>query len=179
LYSEPDFDAPLVDDVGRCPNGPGTMHISDHCARASAGQQYAVADRDGDWVAIWYLGQKAWFHNPPDNPVADWSRGFVVTPKEGKDTIPVFGRAYPEAAAYPEGVPYQPITPLQYTLSAGERYVAGPTFNGEYYRAVTWDWSSPGDGTVIRGDLEYVQIQFGHRVAYVLKDDVDILPSAR
>jgi hypothetical protein len=179
LYSEPSFDAPLVNDVGRCPDGPGTMYISDHCARASAGQQYAIADRQGDWVAIWYLGQKAWFHNPADNPQADWSRGFVVTPKAGKDTIPVFGRAYPEPEAYPAGIPVQPITPLQYTLSAGERYVAGPTFNGEYYRATTWDWSSPGDGTVVRGDLEYVQIQFGHRIAYVFKDDVDILPSVR
>jgi hypothetical protein len=183
LYSEPSFDAPLVNDVGRCPNGPGTMHISDHCARASAGQQYAIAEldggEDGDWVGIWYLGQLAWFHNPADSPVADWSRGFAVTPKEGLDTVPVYGRAYPEPAAYPEGVPVQPIVPLQYTFSAGEYYVAGPTFNGEYYRAVTWDWSSPGDGTVIRGDLEYVQIQFGHRIAYVLRDDVDVIPSIR
>jgi hypothetical protein len=177
LHNAPNLDAPLVNDVGRCPNGPGTMHISDHCARASAGQQFAIADFDGDWTAIWYLGQKAWFYNPADAPTALWSSGFVVTPKAGRDTIPVYGRAYPEPEAFPEGVPVQPIVPLQYTLSAGERYAAGPTLQGEYYRATTWDWSRPGDGTVIRGDKTYVQINFGHRIAYVDIEDVDIMPA--
>jgi hypothetical protein len=65
--------------------------------------------------------------------------------------IPVYGRAYPEAAAYAgTGVPYQTIVPLQYTFPAGQRYVAGGLLRGEYYRAVTLDWSSPGDGTVVR-----------------------------
>ncbi|HEX6337761.1 MAG TPA: peptidoglycan recognition family protein [Jiangellaceae bacterium] len=177
LHSAPSFDAPLVNDVGRCPNGPGTMYISDHCARASAGQEFAIADFDGDWTAIWYLGQKAWFYNPAGAPVAEWSRGFVVTPKAGRDTIPVYGRAYPEPEAFPEGVPVQPIVPLQYTLSAGERYAAGPTLQGEYYRATTWDWSRTGDGTVIRGDKTYVQINFGHRIGYVDTEDVDIMPA--
>ncbi len=85
------------------------MHISDHGARASAGQTYAVADRQGDWTAIWYLGQKAWFHNPPTAPTAKWAVGLVATPKPGRATVPVYGRAYPEAAAYPAGVPYQAI----------------------------------------------------------------------
>jgi hypothetical protein len=179
LRSAPSHDAPLVVDIGLHPDGsPSTMHISDHGARASAGQTFAVADRHGDWTAIWYLGQKAWFHNPADNPAAEWSTGFVVTPKPGRSTIPVYGRAYPEAAAYPPGVPVQPIVPLQYTLSAGQRYAAGPTLTGEYYRATTFDGSSPGDWTVISGDMTYVQIQFGHRFAFVNLDDVQVLPSA-
>jgi hypothetical protein len=178
LHSAPDANAPLVNDLGLRPNGtPDTMHISDHGARASAGQTYAVADRRGDWTAIWYLGQQAWFYNPPSAPAAKWSTGLVVTPKPGRATIPVYGRAYPEQAAYPAGVPYQPITPLQYTLSAGQRYAVGGVLRGEYYRAVTFDGSSPGDWTVISGDTKYVQIQFGHRIMFVNLADVQILPS--
>ena len=179
LHTAPSETAPLVNDKGLRPNGtPDTMYISDHGARASAGQTYALADIQGDWTAIWYLGQKAWFHNPASAPTAKWANGFVAVPKPGKTTIPVYGRAYPERAAYPAGVPYQSITPLQYTFAAGQRYAVGGVLPGEYYRAVTFDGSSPGDWTVIRGENRYVQIQFGHRVMFVNFDDVQILPAA-
>ncbi|MET7751724.1 peptidoglycan recognition family protein [Micromonospora sp. NPDC005367] len=179
LHNAPSQDAPLVNDLGLRPDGsPNTMYISDHGARASAGQTYAVAEVRGDWTAIWYLGQKAWFHNPASAPTAKWATGFVVTPKPGKATIPVYGRAYPEQAAYPDGVPYQTISPMQYTLTAGQRYAVGDVLPSEYYKASTFDGSSPGDWTVIRGDLRYVQIQFGHRIMYVNLDDVLLLPSA-
>ncbi|MBE1486225.1 N-acetylmuramoyl-L-alanine amidase [Plantactinospora soyae] len=178
LRSAPAAGAPLVNDIALRPDGtPNTMHISDHGARASAGQTYAVAGRQGDWTAIWYLGQKAWFHNPTANPSAKWSIGLVATPKPGRATIPVYGRAYPEEAAYPAGVPYQAVTPLQYTLSAGQRYAVGNLLPSEYYRATTFDGSSPGDWTVIRGDTRYVQIQFGHRIMYVDAADVRLLLS--
>lgn len=173
LRTAPNASAPLVKDVGLRPDGsPSTMHISDHGARASAGQTYAVADQDGDWTAIWYLGQKAWFHNPAAAPTARSTTGWAATPKPGRATIPVYGRAYPEAAAYPAGVPVQQVTPLQYTFAAGQRYAVGNILPSEYYRSATFDGSSPGDWTVIRGETEYVQIQFGHRIMYVKRDDV-------
>ncbi|MFR9778548.1 N-acetylmuramoyl-L-alanine amidase [Micromonospora sp. MS34] len=179
LHTAPSPDAPLVNDLGLRPNGtPDTMYISDHGARASAGQTYALADVQGDWTAIWYLGQKAWFHNPASAPTAKWAAGFVVTPKPGRATIPVYGRAYPEREAYPAGVPVQTIAPLQYTFAAGQRYAVGGVLPGEYYRAVTFDGSAPGDWTVIRGENRYVQVQFGHRVMFVNLDDVQILPAA-
>ncbi|MFE9694644.1 N-acetylmuramoyl-L-alanine amidase [Micromonospora sp. NPDC005806] len=179
LRTAPSADAPLVNDRGLRPNGtPNTMYISDHGARASAGQTYALADIQGDWTAIWYLGQKAWFYNPASAPTAKWEQGFVVTTKPGKATIPVYGRAYPERAAYPAGVPYQTISPLQYTFAAGQRYAVGGVLPGEYYRAVTFDGSAPGDWTVIRGENRYVQIQFGHRVMFVNLDDVQIQPAS-
>ncbi|MGI5146379.1 N-acetylmuramoyl-L-alanine amidase [Plantactinospora sp. CA-294935] len=178
LRTAPAADAPLVNDIALRPDGtPNTMHISDHGARASAGQTYALAGRQGDWTAIWYLGQKAWFHNPRSNPAAKWALGLVATPKPGRATIPVYGRAYPEPDAYPAGVPVQAVTPLQYTLAAGQRYAVGNVLPSEYYRATTFDGSSPGDWTVIRGDLRYVQIQFGHRIMFVNADDVQLLPS--
>ncbi|WP_020520741.1 N-acetylmuramoyl-L-alanine amidase [Catelliglobosispora koreensis] len=178
LRQAPSHDAPLVNDKGLRPDGtPNTMRVSDMGARVDAGQQFAIAEVSGDWTAIWYLGNKAWFHNPSSARNALWSFGFVAKPKAGKTSIPVYGRAYPEEAAYPAGVPYQTITPLQYSLPAGQKYVVGNLMKGEYYRAVTYDWSSPGDGTVIQGDMTYVQIQFGHRFMFVNLADVDIVPS--
>ncbi|NRQ37908.1 N-acetylmuramoyl-L-alanine amidase [Nonomuraea sp. NN258] len=171
LRTEPRADAPLVKDIGKHPTGESLYSVYDHSARATTGQRFAVADRQGDWTAIWYLGQKAWFHNPAAAPTAVPSMGLVVTPKPGLATVPVYGRAYPEQEAYPEGIPYQPVTPLQYTFSAGEKYtLAGPAAT-EYYRAVTFD---PAPHTVVRGKTKYLEIQFGHRVMFVKADDVRV-----
>ena len=156
-------------DVGLHPTGDSTTDVNDTGARASTGQQFAVAGRQGDWTAIWYLGQKAWFHNPAATPAALDARGLVVTPKAGLASIPVYGRAYPEAAAYPAGVPVQPLTALQYTLPAGQSYAVGGVERGEYYYSVTFD---PATHTVVRGTQLYYEIQFGHRVAFVRADDV-------
>ncbi|HEX6500956.1 MAG TPA: peptidoglycan recognition family protein [Micromonosporaceae bacterium] len=180
LHTAPDPNSPLVKDPGLHPNNaPSTMYISDHGARASAGQVYALADIQGDWTAIWYLGQKAWFYNPASAPTALWSEGFVVTPKAGKASVPVYGRAYPGASAYPSYIPVQGIYPLQYTFAAGQRYAYGGTVVGEYYKAWTYDGSSPGDWTVVRGGITYVQVQFGHRIMFVNLDDVDVIPAVQ
>ncbi|GAB3005182.1 N-acetylmuramoyl-L-alanine amidase [Amycolatopsis acidiphila] len=166
LHTEPRDDAPLLQDLGLHPDGsPSTMGVSDVGSRASTGQQYAVAEVRGDWTAIWYLGQKGWFRSSAAVPAL----GQVVTPKPGLATVPVYGRAYPEAEAYPANIPPQDLTPLQYTFAAGQKYVAGPVLPGEYYWATTFD---PSTHVVVRGKTEYVQIQFGHRVAYVKADDV-------
>ncbi|WP_394825460.1 N-acetylmuramoyl-L-alanine amidase [Pendulispora albinea] len=175
LRTEPRADAPLLKDVGRHPpDGTSTLHVSDHGSRVSTGQQYAVAERRGDWTAIWYLGQKGWFYNPPSAPAALPAFGFVVTPKEGKASIPVYGRAYPEKEAYPAQVPVQAIVPLQYALLAGQRYAVGEVPEAEYLWATTFD---PAGHVVVEGGTRYFQVQFGHRVAYVMADDVQLLPS--
>ncbi|WP_238007052.1 peptidoglycan recognition family protein [Dactylosporangium sp. AC04546] len=176
LHTAPSASSPLLVDVGLRPDGSAsTMALSDHGSRVATGQTYAVAGREGDWTAIWYLGQKGWFYNPPSSPTAKWATGLVAVPR--RDTVAVYGRAYPEQSAYPAGVPYQPITPLQYTFAAGQRYAVGNIVQGEYYRAVTFDGSSPGDWTVIRGNTWYAQIQFGYRMMYVNLADVQLLPS--
>jgi hypothetical protein len=172
LRTEPRDDAPLVKDIGRHPTGDSLTSVYDHSARATAGQRYALADRQGDWTAIWYLGQKAWFSNPADRPTGFLSGGPLVTPKPGLSTIPVYGKAYPEPEAYPEGVPVQPLEPLQYAFPAGQAYALGLATKGEYYRAVTFDSSQH---VVVRGGLGYYQIQFGHRVMYVKAEDVRVL----
>ncbi len=177
LRTEPRADAPLLLDLGsNPPDGTSTMNVADMGSRVSAGQQYAVAEVRGEWTAVWFLGQKGWFHNPRTAPTALWATSVVATPKAGKASVPVYGRAYPEAAAYPPEVPAQAIAPLQYSLLAGQEYVVGMKAETEYYRAVTFDSSQH---QVIRGNLTYYQIQFGHRIAYVLADDVDLRPSWR
>jgi N-acetyl-anhydromuramyl-L-alanine amidase AmpD len=172
LHTEPRADAPLLTDVGLHPDGsPGTMHISDHSSRVETGQQYAIADRKGDWTAIWYLGQKAWFHNPADAPTALNADGYVVTGAvDGGDTIPVYGRAYPEESAYPDGVPAQAVAPLGYEIPAGQEYALGLRTPSEYYYAVTFDTAGH---QVVRGE-EYYQIQLGHRVGFVRAADVTV-----
>jgi hypothetical protein len=170
LRTAPSDDAPLVKDIGKHPpNGDATMSVYDHSARAATGQTYAVADRQGDWTAIWYLGQEAWFHNPRTRPTAVGAHGFVATPKPGLASVPVYGRAYPEAEAYPAGVPVQSLVPMQYTFAAGQSYSVADRLRGEYDYSNTFDVATH---TVVRGDLRYYEIQFGHRVYFVKADDV-------
>lgn len=176
LYTQPDENSPLIKDIGLRPQGDdSTIDVNDVGSRVSTGQQYAVADREGDWTAIWYLGQKAWFHNPKKQPAAVNATGFMVTPKAGLTDIPVYGRAYPEKEAYPEGVPAQSVSPLPYRLPAGQRYVIGDQVPGEYYYAVTYTTDSH---RVVTGKDLYYEIQFGHRVEFVRAADVQVVPSA-
>ncbi|WP_435822249.1 N-acetylmuramoyl-L-alanine amidase [Actinacidiphila alni] len=175
LYTAPSQDAPLVKDIGlHGATGASTTDVNDVGARASTGQQYAVADRQGDWTAIWYLGKKAWFLNPKSAPTAVNATGLVITPKKGLASVPVYGRAYPEAAAYPADVPVQGIYAMPYTIPAGQRYVVGGAVHGEYFYSVSFDTSGQ---KVVRGKQLYYEIQLGHRVEYVLASDVTLLPS--
>ncbi|MFJ4923873.1 N-acetylmuramoyl-L-alanine amidase [Streptomyces sp. NPDC088725] len=177
LHTAPSEDAPLVKDVGLHPGGEdSTADINDMGARASTGQQYAVAGTERDWTAIWYLGQKAWFRNPAARPAAVNSRGSVVTPRAGLAEVPVYGRAYPEASAYPSDIPVQAVSALPYKLLAGQRYVVGGRVPGEYLYAPTFETSGH---RVVRGKEMYYEIQFGHRVAYVKASDVRLAAPGR
>jgi N-acetyl-anhydromuramyl-L-alanine amidase AmpD len=176
LRQAPDDAAPLVKDLGNRPNGAdSTTQVSDIGGRAAAGSQYVVAERSGDWVAIWYLGAKAWFKSPGTAPDAFAKPGLVVKPKAGKTSVPVYGRAYPEQAAYPVGIPYQAVTPLQYSISAGQAYPVGDAnIETDYYRATTFAGQPPTDHVQVIGNDRYYQIWFGHRMAYVRAADVDL-----
>jgi len=176
LRQAPDDAAPLVKDLGNRPSGAdSTTQVSDIGARAAAGSQYVVAERSGDWVAVWYLGAKAWFKSPASAPDAFAKPGLVVKPKAGKTSVPVYGRAYPEESAYPAGIPYQVVTPLQYTIGAGQAYPVGDAnIETDYYRAVTFAGEPPTDHVQVLGKDRYYQIWFGHRMVYVRAADVDL-----
>ncbi|MFF9090216.1 N-acetylmuramoyl-L-alanine amidase [Streptomyces sp. NPDC014991] len=173
LHTEPDENAPLIQDPGRKPDGDdSTEDVNDLGSRVSTGQTFAVADRSGDWTAIWYQGHKAWFKNPKKQPTAVGAAGRMVTPKQGRDEIPVYGRALPEEEAYPEDVPEQPESPLPYSLLAGQRYVTQSRVGSSYTaRSSFTDTPNP----VVWGREHYYEIQFGHRLAYVRASDVDVV----
>ncbi|MEU7107916.1 peptidoglycan recognition family protein [Streptomyces sp. NPDC046215] len=177
LHTAPSAKAPLVKDVGLRPDGSAsTVDVNDIGARASTGQQFAIADRHHSWTAIWYLGQKAWFQNPWWRATAVNAYGKVVTPKEGVGEVAVYGRAYPEKEAYPADVPVQAVTPLPYKMLAGQTYALGQKVTSEYLWAQTFD---PAGHKVVRGKDVYYEIQFGHRVAFVKASDVTVRSSNR
>jgi hypothetical protein len=175
LYTAPDASSPLVPDIGLHADGsPSTTYVSDIGARAAAGQKFLVSQTLGDWTAVWYLGQEAWIYNPVADPVLLPSRGQVVWSGTGA-AVPVYGRAYPEKSAYPAGIPYQTVAPLQYSIQPGQAYVlADKKIQTDYYRATTFNCSVQPDCIQVKGTDPYYQIWFGHRIAYVRAADVVI-----
>ena len=97
-----------------------------------------------------------------------------MTPKAGRTSIPVYGRAYPEASAYPAGIPVQTIVSLQYSIPAGQIYVAKDLVHSDYYYAPTYT-QDPSDHTVVEGTTQYYEIFFNHRLAYLMASDVDVV----
>lgn len=179
LRTSPQDDAPLLSDAGLHPDGtPGTTDIDDWSAVATYGQRFAVAERKGNWTAIWFGGQKGWFKNPDSwrERTAVNAHARLVTPKTGKASIPLYGRPVPEADAYTNGVaPLTPV-PLQYNLLGGQSYVAyDRRASNDYYQVLTFDRSAPGDGEVVVGNERYIPISYNHRQAFVKASDVEIL----
>jgi hypothetical protein len=175
LYSQPDLASPLVTDIGLKPTGaPSTTVVSDIGARAAAGQQLVVQEVQGDWTKVWWLGADAWVYNPQTAPTLVPSRGQVVTPAS-TTAAPVYGRAYPEQSAYPAGIPYQTVAPLQYSIQPGQQFVlADGDIETDYYRATTFNCSVQPDCVQVQGTDRYYEIWFGHRIAYVRAADVTI-----
>lgn len=175
LRTEPRADAPLLNDPYLHPDGsPGTNEISDWSATADIGSKYAVADKQGDWTAVWYGGKIGWFFNPPgEGRTASASHSKVVIAKEGRASIPVYAGAYPESSAYPATIPDQSLTPL-YALPAGQAYTTVQKESSDYFYDATYNFSLPDDHMIVRGEDKYYRIMFNHRVGYVKTSDVDV-----
>ena len=172
LRTAPSADAPLLSEPALHPDGSaGTTEINDWGDTAVSGQSFVVAGRDGDWTAIWYGGRAAWFENPGAT-LTDPVRGRLTITPRGDSPVAVYGRAYPEAAAFPPDIPTQTVAPLDATIQPGQAYVAGAPVASDYYRFKTVDGSEPGDGTLVRGQTLYYPIEFNHRRAFVKVDDV-------
>ncbi|MBO0820909.1 MAG: N-acetylmuramoyl-L-alanine amidase [Nocardiopsaceae bacterium] len=180
LRTRPSRSAPLLPDPTMHPGGgPGTTKIDDWSATATAGDQYVLAGRRGDWTGIWFGGQAGWFYNP-NGPAATarFTGGWVVTPRPGRAAVPVYGGAFPEAGSYPRGVSPRPDPPLAYRLRAGQSYVtAGPVPDDDYAVSLTtgtYDSGAAGHHQVIPGRTAYYQILFNHRLYYVHAADVTL-----
>jgi len=173
----PEDGAQLVKDAGLHPDGTnGTPDIADTSARATYGEQFVVAERQGDWTAVWFNGQKAWFKNPVNwwQRTAVGSKGRVVTPKPGLASVPLYGRAYPESSAYPATITPQAITPLPYAIPAGQQYPMYGKASIDYLYAMTFDNSLPDDHTVVVGNEKYYLVSYNQREGYVKASDVEV-----
>lgn len=178
LRTGPGSSHPLIADPVLYPNGGvGTTHDSDWGDKATTGQRFAFAGQRGNWTAIWFAGRKAWFYNPPGRQQkARYQGGYVITPKAGLSSIPVYGAAYPSKSAFPARVKPPPsarITP--YAIKAGQQYpVARSLTATDYFYAPTWNYSYPHDHTVIIGKTGYYQISFNHRKFFVRASQVAV-----
>ena len=175
LHTGPGNGYPLVGDSILHPGGNGTTVDNDWGDKATIEETFTYAGHSGNWTAIWFSGQKAWFYNPSGaNQTARYTGGQVITPKAGLASIPVYGAAYPEASAYPPAVPVTPIVKLSYTIPAGQEYPTISTIPADYYYAATINSSLPDDHTIIIGKTAYDQISFNHRKFFVKATDVTV-----
>ncbi|MFE2061603.1 N-acetylmuramoyl-L-alanine amidase [Streptomyces sp. NPDC059467] len=165
LRTDPSDTAPLFGDQALHPGAAGTDRINDWGSTAAAGQQFVVADQDGDWTAIWYSGSKVWFYNPHGCNTAP-AHGVKVITAAGDSPVAVYGSSYPDAAEYPAGLSPSTQAPLSmYTVPAGQAYVAtvAPSLTDDFF---------PSSGTVVTGAKAMYTIQYNHRVALVYSSDV-------
>ncbi|MFF3770280.1 N-acetylmuramoyl-L-alanine amidase [Streptomyces sp. NPDC002232] len=141
--------------------------------KVTAGSTHVVAESRTDWTAIWYGGKKAWFHNPGGQYTAPVGVKTAITAKDGATSIPVYGRTYPEDAAYAgTGVPVQSnnsASLTKYSLPAGQLYAkAGDAVPGDYYYS-----AYDKDGIRVVGTTNvFVPIRYNHRMAWVKASDV-------
>ncbi|MEN5074467.1 peptidoglycan recognition family protein [Isoptericola cucumis] len=165
----PSSDAPYARDPGWKPGGAdGTTYASDISARVTSGHKLVVAQVQGDWLGVWWAGSLVWLHNPAERPVVVPSTGQTVT-VTGEEAAAVYGRAYPEEAAYEPypGIAPQAVTPIEYTVGADQTYVvsdADPVT--DYYRATSFDGSAPDDRTDVRGEDGYYQLWYAHKQVF-------------
>lgn len=172
LRQAPDFAAPLL--ANPYLSWP-PERVYNWGNRAVAGQLYYRVERQGDWDAISFSGEKAWFWNPGLMHTRA-ALGVVVTPRAGLSSVPVYGFAYPGDAAF-----MPPLTPPTlekiYELVAGQRYVARTRMSGDFYFAKTYSKElDPGKNYVIKDSTDYYAIDWNHRFAFVKASDVDEVP---
>lgn len=137
--------------------------------KVRAGSSYVVAESRTNWTAIWYGGKKAWFYNPGGQytvPLA--SAPGLVKAKAGV-TVRIYGRSYPETAAYNEaGLEAPTDNPdylTKYSLPAGQAYAkAGAEVKGD-------DWFVGAQRNLV-GATAYIPIRYNHRLAWVKASDV-------
>jgi hypothetical protein len=177
LHTAPGADAPLIADPALTTmqrgSGYGTTRADDWGDKAVSGEQFYRVERQGDWDAIYFGGKKAWFYNPNGNTNTVPGKGTLVTPRAGLASIPVYGAAYPDAATYQTRLPLAQSSPLQYTIPAGQMYVATDLVMADYFNPR----SSPLNlaQSFILGHTKYYQIFFNHRLGFVKADDVQVL----
>ena len=88
-----------------------------------------------------------------------------MTPKAGLSSIPVYGRAYPSSIST--------ASLDQYSIPAGQAYVAKDLVAADYYSASTFD--DPASYQLYTSPEQFYEIFYNHRIAYVRADDVEVV----
>ncbi|MFF3287487.1 N-acetylmuramoyl-L-alanine amidase [Streptomyces sp. NPDC003023] len=142
---------------------------SNYGNKVRAGGSYVVAEARTNWTAIWYAGKKAWFHNPGGQYTVPVTDATTVKVAAGATSAEVYGRSFPETAAYtaaglePPGDENAFLT--KFDFASGQAYVkAGPAVRGD-------DWFGSAQKNVI-GDTLFVPIRFHHKITWVKAADV-------
>ncbi|RRR85370.1 N-acetylmuramoyl-L-alanine amidase [Streptomyces sp. RP5T] len=184
LRTSPSSTAPLLTDPKFTADGKptGTTQGWDWTDKAVVGQTFVVAAVQGDWTAIWYDGQKAWFYNPGGAyTMANTNTAQHLITPAGTSAVAVYGRAYPETSAYPADLSdvasstNQQVTPFDHaTIQPGQSYTASAAVNGDFYYAEDINCSGSPDCVFVQGDTTYYPIRYNHRVAYVKASDVTV-----
>jgi hypothetical protein len=174
LHTAPSSSAPLIADPALTrlekPPGQGTTLAYDWGDTAATGERFYLADRQGDWDAIYFGGQKAWFDSPAKGSNTYPGSGTLIHPKPGVESISVYGEAFPEAAAFPSGSRPPTVVPIS-SIPAGQVYVATDRITSNYVRPRAVTTNGAGQNVVTGHDV-YDQIFFNHRIAFVKADDV-------
>ncbi|WP_181808233.1 peptidoglycan recognition protein family protein, partial [Streptomyces shenzhenensis] len=184
LRTSPSTTAALLTDPKFTADGAttGTTLGWDWTDKAAFGQTFTVAAVQGDWTAIWYDGQKAWFYNPGGayTMANTGTAQHLITPA-GTSAVAVYGRAYPETSAYPAELsdlasqPNQQLTPLDgESIQPGQSYTALPAVNGDFYYAQDINCTASPDCLLVSGNTTYYPIRYNHRLAYVKASDVTV-----
>ncbi|MFJ3902042.1 N-acetylmuramoyl-L-alanine amidase [Streptomyces sp. NPDC090025] len=138
--------------------------------KVRAGGTYVVAEARADWTAVWYGGKKAWFVNPGGQYTAPVTKTPTQVRAKAGVTVKVYGRAFPEKAAYTAAGLTAPTDDpdylSKYALPAGQAYPkAGPAVPGD-------DWFGSAQKNVV-GATSYLPIRYNHRLAWVKASEVE------
>ncbi|MFF9145377.1 N-acetylmuramoyl-L-alanine amidase [Streptomyces sp. NPDC014861] len=147
---------------------------SNYGNKVRAGGLYVVAEVRSNWTAIWYAGEKAWFYNPGGQYTVPVN-ATTVKVKSGLTSAKIYGRAFPETAAYTAAGLTAPgdenASLTRFSLGASQAYVkAGPAVKGD-------DWFGSAQKNVI-GSTMFVPIRFHHKIVWVKQSDVAEAPGA-
>lgn len=169
LHTAPSADSPLLADPILGTPSRAAYYWGD---KAVTGQQFVPAGHQGDWDAIYYGGQVAWFHNPGhQNTLPGYAQ--LVRPHVGRGSIPVYGAAWPEDSAMPARIGTLPLREL-YRIPAGQTYVVLDRITSDYYDAQVYTLDG-GTSTEVPGTQVFYRIQFNHRFVFVKAGDVDLV----
>ena len=162
VYTAPSLSAPLANDPYL--NTGGTDCANDWGDKAVTGQQFVRVETQGDWDAIWYAGNKVWIYDPGHTRTVQ-TKGIVITPKAGRKSIDIYGRAYPPSISNAQ------LT--RYSMPSGQAYVAYDKVRGDYYEATTFN--ALETYRLHMTPTEFYLIQYNHRLAFVKASDVEAI----